>query len=210
MTDAPHTSRTEASGESEGDAFGSSSGRIVVISAPSGAGKTSITHRLLAAHPGWCFAVSATTRAMRKGEQDGVDYYFLTESAFRSKVDAGEMVEWEEIYGNLYGTMRHEVERLLSNQEVRRVLFDIDVKGALSLRKAFPNDAVLIFIAPPSIQALEQRLTQRMTETPEALGRRLQRAAMEMDLQREFDYVVVNDQLDQAVKEVEYILRDDS
>lgn len=145
---------------------------------------------------------------MRPGEQDGTDYYFLTEPAFRQKVADDDMVEWEEIYGNLYGTMRREVERLLADQNIRRVLFDIDVKGALSLRRAFPDDAVLIFIAPPSLEALEQRLTQRKTETDEALARRLERAEMEMEHQHKFDYVVVNDQLDQAVREVEGILSD--
>ena len=209
MTDAPHTSPSPVSGGSEGTSPRERTGRIVVISAPSGAGKTSITHRLLEAHPEWCFAVSATTRAMRPGEQDGADYYFLTEPAFRQKVADDDMVEWEEIYGNLYGTMRREVERLLADQNIRRVLFDIDVKGALSLRRAFPDDAVLIFIAPPSLEALEQRLTQRKTETEEAVARRLERAEMEMEHQRKFDYVVVNDQLDQAVREVEGILSDE-
>lgn len=209
MTDAPHTSSSPVSGSSGRTASGAKTGRIVVISAPSGAGKTSITHRLLEAHPEWCFAVSATTRSMRPGEQDGVDYYFLTEHEFRQNVSGDGMVEWEEIYGNLYGTMREEVERLLANQNIRRILFDIDVKGALSLRRAFPDDALLIFIAPPSLQALEQRLSQRKTETAEALARRLDRAEMEMGQQHEFDFVVVNDRLDQAVQEVERILSQD-
>ena len=206
MTDAPHTSQTDVAGDEDSRSSHVSTGKIVAISAPSGAGKTSVTRRLLAAHPDWRFAVSATTRACRGKEQDGVDYWFLSEEAFKSKIEGGEMIEWEEIYGNLYGTMRNEVERLLADSSVGRILFDIDVKGALSLRKAFPNDAVLIFIAPPSVDTLKQRLAGRKTETEEAIALRLGRVGMEMNLRDQFDYVVLNDNLDRAVKEVETIL----
>lgn len=179
------------------------SGRLVVVSAPSGAGKTSITHRLLERHSDWRFSISATTRPRRANEQDGVDYHFLSVEEFRSSIDREEMVEWEEIFGNLYGTMRRQVEALLSDPNVSRIIFDIDVKGALSLRQAFPQEALLIFIAPPSMDELRRRLAQRKTETEDVIARRLQRAQMEMDQRGEFDCVVVNDQFERAVQEVE-------
>lgn len=182
------------------------SGRVVVVSAPSGAGKTSITHRLLERHPDWRFSVSATTRPRRAGELDGVDYHFLNLEEFRANIEGREMVEWEEIFGNLYGTMRREVERMLADPSVRRIIFDIDVKGALSLRRAFPQDAVLVFIAPPSMQELRHRLAMRRTETEEVIARRLQRAEMEMAQRGEFDCVVVNDLIERAVEEVEQCL----
>src|SRR5687768_10580779 len=152
--------------------------RIIVISAPSGAGKTSITHRLLDRHPDWRFSISATTRPMRPHEEEGVDYYFLTDSEFGDCVDAGGMVEWEAIFGKRYGTLRREVERLLRDSEVNAVLFDVDVKGALSIRDAFPDDAILVFVAPPSIEELERRLRGRMTESEESIRRRVDRAVM--------------------------------
>ena len=179
------------------------SGRVVVVSAPSGAGKTSITHRLLERHSDWRFSVSATTRARRAGERDGIDYHFLSVEEFRANIERQEMVEWEEIFGNLYGTMRREVERMLADSSVRRIIFDIDVKGALSLRRAFPQDAVLVFIAPPSMEELRNRLAMRRTETEEVIARRLQRAEMEMAQREEFDCVVVNDLIERAVVEVE-------
>ncbi len=182
------------------------SGRVVVVSAPSGAGKTSITHRLLERHSDWRFSVSATTRPRRTGERDGLDYHFLSVEEFRANIERQEMVEWEEIFGNLYGTMRREVERMLADSSVRRIIFDIDVKGALSLRRAFPQDAVLVFIAPPSMEELRNRLAMRRTETEEVITRRLQRAEMEMAQREEFDCVVVNDLIERAVEEVEECL----
>lgn len=205
MADVEDRSQSEGPKGPDGTP-GACSGRIVVISAPSGAGKTSITRRMLEKHPKWAFAVSATTRARREREKHGEDYYFLDEDDFRRRVAAGEMVEWEEIYGNLYGTMRLEVERLLEDEGVERILFDIDVKGALSLRKAFPSEAVLIFIAPPSMEELERRLSSRKTESEGAIRRRLERASMEMEQRMEFDHVIVNEEIDTAVDEIESIL----
>lgn len=180
--------------------------RIIVISAPSGAGKTSITHRLLDRHPDWRFSISATTRPMRPHEEEGVDYYFLTDNEFGDCVHAGGMVEWEAIFGKRYGTLRREVERLLRDSEVNAVLFDVDVKGALSIREAFPDDAILVFVAPPSIEELERRLRGRMTESEESIRRRVERAVMELEMQDRFDIIVVNDELDRAVDAVDRLL----
>jgi guanylate kinase len=180
--------------------------RIIVISAPSGAGKTSITHRLLDRHPDWRFSISATTRTMRPHEEEGVDYYFLSEGEFGDCVEEGGMVEWEAIFGNRYGTLRREVERLLHDDEVNAVLFDVDVKGALSIREAFPDDAILVFVAPPSIEELERRLRGRQTESEESIRRRVDRAVMELEMQDRFDIIVVNDELDRAVDQVDRLL----
>ena len=124
-------------------------GKLVVISAPSGAGKTTIAHEMLKRFPALSFSVSATTRPVRPGEADGVDYFFLTQEEFRRRVATGEFVEWEEIYGNLYGTLKQEIQR--AGDEGRALLFDVDVKGALSIKKHFPN-ALLIFISPKIVE----------------------------------------------------------
>lgn len=177
-------------------------GRIIVISAPSGAGKTSIARLLLERFPSWRFSISATTRPKRDYEVGGIDYYFFDRGEFEQHVGAGDMVEWEEIYGNLYGTLRSEVDRLLADAGVDALLFDVDVKGALSIRDAFPEETTLVFIAPPSIDVLEDRLRGRNTETEETLQRRMDRARMEMTMQDRFDIVVVNDDLVRAVDEL--------
>jgi guanylate kinase len=181
--------------------------RIVVLSAPSGAGKTTLAHRLLERHPAWQFSVSATTRPRRPGEVDGVDYHFLTIEEFEQKIADHDLVEWEEIYGNFYGTVKSEVERLLAGNADRRLIFDVDVKGALSIRNAFPNDTVLIFIAPPSREELMRRLMGRQTESEESIRRRIDRAQMEMAMQDEFDVVIINDDLDRATEELDGLLR---
>lgn len=191
-------STTDRDGESSTD----EGRRIIVISAPSGAGKTSIARLLLERFPRWRFSISATTRSRREHEVDGVDYYFLDPEEFRRRVERGEMVEWEEIYGNYYGTLRDEVARLLGDPEVEAVLFDVDVKGALSIRRAFPQETSLVYIAPPSIEVLEERLRQRNTETEETLARRIRRARMELEMQGEFEIIVVNDDLMRAFDEL--------
>lgn len=179
-------------------------GKIIVISAPSGAGKTTIAREVLRRNESLRFSVSATTRPMRRGEVDGEDYFFLTREEFERRIAAGEFVEWEIIYGNLYGTLQSEVDAAILTG--RNLLFDVDVKGALSIKRKYP-EALLIFISPPSIQVLEQRLRARLTEDVEALGRRLERVPMEMAKAKEFHHTVVNDVLTRAIEEVTTIVQ---
>lgn len=180
-----------------------SSGRLIVISAPSGSGKTSIAKEILRKYPDILFSVSATTRSRRSGEKEGKDYFFLTKEEFAERVKKGDLVEWEEIYGDHYGTLRSEVEKALRSGRV--MMFDVDVKGALSIKKNFP-EAVLIFIKPPSVDALKERLVKRKTEDERALRRRLERASMELEQGKHFDYQVVNDDLRKAIEEVDGII----
>src|SRR5512147_2434897 len=136
-------------------------GNLIVISAPSGSGKTTIAREVMHQIPGIEFSVSATTRPKRVTEEDGRDYFFLTREEFRRRVDAGEFAEWEEIYGDFYGTLRSEIDRALAQGE--RMLFDVDVKGGLSIKRLYP-EALLIFIEPPSVEILHERLRNRKTE----------------------------------------------
>lgn len=174
-------------------------GRLVVLSAPSGAGKTTIARDIMRRNPSLRFSVSATTRARRHGEVDGKDYHFLTLPAFRARVDAGAFVEWEEVFGNYYGTLREEVDRAIA--EGRNLLFDVDVNGGLSIKSSYP-DALLIFISPPSMEVLEQRLRNRGTEDEETIMRRLLRVSMEMEKGATFDVRVVNDDLTRVTDEI--------
>jgi guanylate kinase len=178
-------------------------GKIIVISAPSGAGKTSIAREILRRNPSLRFSVSATTRPRRPGEQDGKDYFFLTPDEFRRRVGTGEFVEWEEIYGNFYGTLQNEVDAALAAG--KHLLFDVDVKGALSIKAKYPQ-ALLIFISPPSAAVLEDRLRARLTEDAVTLARRLERVPMELAQAPKFDRCVVNDLLDRATGEVQTIV----
>lgn len=178
-------------------------GRLIVLSAPSGSGKTTIAKAVMRKYPAIGFSVSATTRAKRPGEQDGKDYYFLSRDEFERRIKAGELVEWEEIYGDLYGTLRSEIERALSSGGV--LLFDVDVKGALSIKRHYP-EALLIFIKPPGVGSLEQRLKGRKTEDVAALRRRLERVPMELELGKQFDHQVVNDDLARAIADVEELV----
>lgn len=179
-------------------------GKLIVISAPSGGGKTSIVKAILTKYPSMLFSVSATTRAIRNGEANGKDYFFLTKEEFEKRIKADELVEWEEIYGNYYGTLNSEVEKALSAGRI--MLFDIDVKGALSIKRKYTDDSVLIFIKPPSFETLKARLSNRKTEDEATIKRRLDRVPMELEKGSLCDYQVVNDDLQTAIAEVENII----
>lgn len=172
---------------------------VIVLTAPSGAGKTTIAHRVMEALPEIQFSVSATTRPPRPDETHGEDYYFVSEADFREYIDEGKLLEYEEVYpGQFYGTLRSEVEQA---SEEAPVLLDIDVKGALNVKRIFGDEALLIFIAPPSMNTLADRLRGRGTEEDPALQTRLDRAEMEMEAAERCDRVVVNDELGEAVTE---------
>lgn len=179
--------------------------KIVVLTAPSGAGKTTIAHRLLEAVPAVRFSVSATTRAPRDGEQDGVDYFFLSTEAFRQRLRDGAFIEYQEVYpGLLYGTLRAEIERVAADGAA---LLDIDVKGALNVKRLYGDRCLTIFVQPPSLAVLADRLRGRETETDASLAERLERARLEIEYAPEFDAVVVNDDLDTAVDETVSLVR---
>jgi len=173
--------------------------KIVVLTAPSGAGKTTIARRLLDAFPNMRFSVSATTRAPRKSETDGVDYYFLSEEEFRRKLANNAFVEHEEVYPSLlYGTLKSELEKGTAEAPV---LLDIDVRGAASVKRAFGDAAVVIFVKPPSIERLIKRLKDRATDSQQDLDTRMSRFYFEMSFEDRFDHVVINDDLERAVEE---------
>jgi len=178
-------------------------GKLFAFSAPSGAGKTTIVRSILKDFPEFVFSVSATTRKKRNEEINGKDYFFLTEEEFKKKIEANEFVEWERFFDYYYGTLKSFVEDNLKNG--KSVVFEIDVKGALSIKRLYP-DAVLIFIAPPSLEDLIERLKNRQTETEEDFKKRIERAEMELSLKNEFDYYVVNQFLDTAIEEVKKII----
>ncbi len=182
-------------------------GKIIIVSAPSGTGKSSIISKIID-NPELAlgFSVSATSRSPRGEERDGREYYFLTPDEFSRRIEAGEFVEWEEVYkGTCYGTLLSEVERVTG--EGRNLIMDIDVKGALNVKKRFGDEAVSIFIMPPSLEELERRLRGRQTDSEEAISRRLGKAGYEMTFASEFDERVVNDNLSRAASEVEEIIR---
>ena len=176
-------------------------GKLIIVSAPSGAGKTTIVKHLL--DSGLCleFSISATTREKRGSETDGREYYFLEPDDFRHRILMGEFVEWEEVYkDHYYGTLYSEIDRIRGKNH--HVLFDVDVKGGLNLKEIFGKDAIAIFIKPPSIEELEKRLEGRGTDSPEKISMRIGKAREEMKEAEKFDHIVVNDNLDKAQKEV--------
>ncbi|MBI5216792.1 MAG: guanylate kinase [Ignavibacteriae bacterium] len=179
--------------------------KLFVFSAPSGCGKTTIAHAILQRHPEMLFSVSATSRPKRPNEVDGKDYFFIPLEEFMSNIRDGALVEWEEIYGNYYGTLCREVDRALLGG--CSMVFDIDVKGALSIKRHYPEQAVLIFIEPPSLDELIQRLKNRKTEDGESLKRRIERVPMELEQRVHFDEHVVNDNLEKAITDVDAIIK---
>ncbi len=175
-------------------------GLLVVVSSPSGAGKTTLCHRLMKEFPKVKFSVSYTTRKSRPGEREGVDYYFVSTDEFRRMAEAGEFAEWAEVHGNHYGTPRAEVAAALEGGQ--DVLFDIDWQGGRQLKTQFASDAVMIWILPPSLEVLEQRLRRRATDASEVIERRLAMAKRELQEYGNYDYLIVNDELERAYDEI--------
>ncbi|WP_020538234.1 guanylate kinase [Lewinella cohaerens] len=181
--------------------------KMLIFTAPSGAGKTTIVRHLLNTFPVLSFSVSATTRKQRPHEQDGYDYHFITKNDFIKRIDTGGFVEWEEVYEGLYyGTLHSEVDRLWTAG--KHIIFDIEVKGATTIKKAYPEESLVVFVKPPSEEVLFSRLRERNTESPDSLAKRIARAAEELTYENSFDYVLLNDDLDTALAEAEQVTRD--
>lgn len=183
-----------------------SGGKLVIFSAPSGAGKTTIVKYLLSLDLNFGFSISATTRKPRGAEQNGKEYYFLSSEAFKEKISRDEFLEWEEVYpGCYYGTLKSEVERILKNGQ--NILFDIDVIGGSNIKKYYGERALAVFIQAPSVQELENRLVNRSTDRPEVIKQRIAKAEYEMSFVHLFDVVIVNDKLQDALVEAEEKVR---
>ena len=179
--------------------------KILIITAPSGAGKTSITHFLMREFPVLQFSISAATREARGNEKHGVDYYFISMDEFKQKIQQKEFAEWEMVYeGKYYGTLKSELKRIWSNQRVP--VHDIDVKGALHVQQQYPENTLSIFVEPPSVDALKIRLMARGTETEESLQARVSKASYEISFKDHFDKVIVNDNLDNACAQAKLIV----
>ncbi|PQJ16080.1 guanylate kinase [Aureicoccus marinus] len=176
-------------------------GKLLIFSAPSGSGKTTIVQHLLRqSELNLAFSVSATTREKREGETDGVNYYYLSPDTFKEKIQTKEFLEWEEVYPlHFYGTLRSEVERLW--EEGKHVIFDIDVAGGLRLKEHFPERTLSVFVQPPSMDTLRERLEGRSTESAEKIEMRLAKAAQELETAPQFDYLLLNEDLEVALKE---------
>ena len=180
-------------------------GKLVIISAPSGAGKTTIVRHLLASGLNLSFSVSATTRAPRGTEANGLDYFFMSVPEFRKRIENNEFVEWEEVYKDLlYGTLKSELERIWAKGN--HVLFDVDVKGGLTLKKIFREKAIAVFIMPPSVEELENRLKDRGTDSEEKIRMRVDKAVEELKPADQFDAILINDDLDTAKAEAVIIV----
>lgn len=179
--------------------------RLLVLSSPSGGGKSTVARHLMKTFPNLQFSISATTRNKRPKETYGIEYYFLKKDDFLQKLKNNEFIEHEEIFGNYYGTLKTEVDRWLEADE--NLIFDVDVKGALNIKKHYPDISLLIFISPPDIETLEKRLRKRSTESDEEINTRLARAKMEIEMQDKFDYVIFNIELKDTLKQAEDICR---
>ena len=174
--------------------------KLIIFSAPSGSGKSTIIQSLLNRDLNLSFSISATSRAPRGTEKNGIEYYFITPDEFRERIANDEFLEYEEVYaGKFYGTLKSEVERILDSG--KNVIFDVDVVGGLNIKKYYGNQALALFIQPPSIQALEQRLKNRATDTPEVIAHRIAKAEYELSFAPKFDKIIVNDILEKAQEE---------
>ena len=181
--------------------------KLILFTAPSGAGKTTIVRHLLAKYSELAFSVSATTRAKRPHETEGKDYYFLSKQDFLEKVDNGEFLEWEEVYeSQYYGTLRSEIERLW--KAGKHIIFDIEVNGATNIKKAYPDQTLAVFVKPPSPEILFERLRRRKTESKASLRKRIKRAARELTFEDKFDTVLLNDVLEEALANAEKIVEE--
>ncbi len=181
------------------------SGKVLIFSAPSGAGKSTVVNHLMAKYNSLGFSVSATSRAPRGKEKEGREYFFFTAEEFEKMIQQDLLVEYEEVYsGFYYGTLKSEVERIFKEGKV--IVFDIDVKGGINLKKLYGERALSVFIMPPSIETLEERLTARGTETPESLQRRVAKAQEEIGYAGSFDKIIINDNLERSLREAELIV----
>jgi guanylate kinase len=182
-------------------------GKCLIVCAPSGAGKTTIVRHLLKTFEHISFSVSAASREPRPGEVDGVHYHFISVDDFKQKISAGEFIEWEEVYSEqYYGTLKSEIRSIW--EKGHHVIFDVDVEGGVNLKNEFGDAALAIFIRPPSIEVLEQRLQSRGTETPESLKKRLAKAEKELSYENRFDVTVVNNVLEKACERAEELVRE--
>ncbi len=180
-------------------------GKAILFSAPSGCGKTTIIKELMQYFDCFGFSISATSRAPRGDERDGVDYHFISHDEFRRRAEAGSFIEWEEVYpGTCYGTLKSEVERIWDEGKV--IVFDVDVNGGRNLKRHFGDQALSIFVMPPSVEVLEQRLRSRGTDSEEAIVKRLGRSAEELKQAPHFDVTIVNDDLRRAVDETRQVI----
>ena len=180
-------------------------GKVIVISGPSGSGKTTICKRILNVFPEFTYSISVTTRQKRGNETEGKDYYFVCRNKFMEMIDNGEFIEWEEVHGNLYGSLYSDVEKKLD--ENAGIIMDIDPNGGLSIKGKYP-DAILIFLRAPSIETLMKRLKKRKTEDSEDINLRIERVKEEYELSKRYDYVIENKVLDEAVQRVTEIIKE--
>ncbi|MEM9390432.1 MAG: guanylate kinase [Bacteroidota bacterium] len=185
-----------------------SKGKALIFSAPSGSGKTTVVQHLLKTNPKLGFSISASTRDRRgRTEENGRDYYFLSPKEFKQKIDNDEFIEWEEVYeGNFYGTMKSEIDRIWSDG--KNVIFDVDVKGGINLKKYFGEDALAVFVKVPSMEILKSRLTDRNTESESSLSQRLFKAEFEMSFEDKFDVTLINSNLEDSLKAAERLVND--
>lgn len=182
-------------------------GKLLLFCGPSGSGKTTIVHHLLKTDPRLAFSVSATTREKRQNEIDGVDYHFISVEEFKKKIDAGHFIEWEEVYGNrYYGTLHSEIKTIWSNGKVP--VFDVDVIGGLKIKKTFGKNLLSVFVRPPSVEELHNRLKARNSETPESFKARTAKSEHELTYAFSFDKIIVNDNLNFALKEARLLVND--